>query len=90
MTTPEPDVSAKAEQALAEAAELPSADQILDLGDRAAGHGSRNMSAEQIRATALEAVGYAKRLTDLMQVLADLVEENHLRPDPPAGPGGDQ
>jgi hypothetical protein len=86
----EPDISAKAEQVLADAAELPSAAQIRDLADRAVGHGSRNMSTEQIRATAREAVENAKRLTDLLQVLADLVEETHQRPEAPAAPGSDQ
>ena len=76
----EPDgISAKAEQLLAEAAGLPSADQVRALGDQAIAHGgTQAMSVDEIRALARRAVDAADELAVQLRRLVELL--------PPSGP----
>jgi len=77
----DPDISAKAEQVLADAATLPSVDEIRDLAGRAIAHGrTPDMSLDEIRALAGDAVARAEQVTDLLRRLSDL-----LAPAPPSG-----
>lgn len=78
MTDP---ANAKAEQLLADAAQLPSPGQIRDLADRALAHGgTQEMSLDEIRDLADKAVAGAEQVTILLRRLSDL-----LAPPPAAG-----
>lgn len=81
MTDPDSDISAKAEQVLADAATLPSLDEIRDLAGRAVARGgTQDMSLDEIRALATQAVGQAEEVTSLLRRLSEL-----LAPAPPNG-----
>jgi hypothetical protein len=83
VTSPDSDISAKAEQVLADAATLPSLDEIRGLADRAVARGGTpDMSLDEIRALATKAVSQAEEVTTLLRRLSEL-----LAPAPP--PGGD-
>jgi hypothetical protein len=78
----DPGISAKAEQVQAEAAALPTLDDIKELAGRAVAHGgTRDMSIDEIRELAVQAVDHAERVTILLRRLSDLLEP----PSPPAG-----
>jgi hypothetical protein len=80
----DPDTTAKAEQVLAQAATLPSLDEIRDLAGRAVAHGSTpELSLDEIRALAGHAVDRAEQVTVLLRRLSELLE-----PAPP--PGGER
>ena len=75
MTDPDSDISAKAEQVLADAATLPSLDEVRDLAGRAVAHGGTpGMSLDEIRALASQAIGQAEQVTDLLRRLSELLE----------------
>jgi hypothetical protein len=81
LTGTDDDISAKAEQVLADAATLPSLDEVRDLAGRAVAHGGTpGMSLDEIRDLASEAIGQAEQVTDLLRRLSDL-----LAPAPPSG-----
>lgn len=78
------DFTAKAEQLIAEAAALPSAEQVRALADRAVAHGgTESMSADEIRALACRAVDAADELAVQLRRLVELLPLS----EPP--PGGD-
>lgn len=81
MTKSGDDISAEAEQVLADAAALPTLDEIRDLAGRAVAHGGTpDMSLEEIRALAGQAVDQAEQVTFLLRRLTEL-----LGPAPPGG-----
>lgn len=70
----DPDVSAKAERLQAEAAGLPSLDQVKELAQRAVAHGgTRDMSLDEIRALATQAVAQAEEVNVLLRRLITLL-----------------
>jgi outer membrane protein TolC len=70
----DPGISAKAEQVQAEAAALPSLEEIRELAGRAVAHGGTpEMSLDEIRALADQAVDRAEQVTVLLRRLADLL-----------------
>lgn len=70
----DPDTTAKAEQVLAEAAALPSLEEVRDLAGRAVARGrTRDLSLEEIRAVADQAVDHAEQVTDLLRRLSELL-----------------
>jgi hypothetical protein len=76
----DPGLGAKAEQVQAEAAALPSLDDIKELAEQAVAHGgTQDMGIDEIRELAVQAVDHAERVTVLLRRLSDL-----LAP-PPAG-----
>lgn len=68
-----PDAAARAGQLREEAAGLPSASQIRELGERAAEHGAAGMTIDEIRALADEAVAGAEQVAALLRRLSDLL-----------------
>lgn len=80
----EPDVTADAERIRAQAAALPSAQEIRDLAARALAHGGTSqMSLDEIRALASQAVAGAEQVNVLLRHLSELLAES----GPPAGGG---
>lgn len=78
----DPGLEAKAEQMLAQAAALPSLDEIRDLAGQAVRHGgTRDMSMDEIRALADDAVARAEQVTVLLRRLSVLLSDG-------ADPGG--
>lgn len=78
MTT-DPDISAKADRLRAEAAALPSLDEVRQLAERAVAHGgTEQMSLDEIRALATQAVAQAEEVNVLLRRLVTLQS-------PPAG-----
>ena len=74
MTDSDPDISAKAEQVLADAATLPSLDEVRDLAVRAVAHGgTSDMSLADIRALADHAIDQAEQVTVLLRHLSELL-----------------
>lgn len=81
MSDSDPDIHAKAEQVLAQAAALPSLAEIRALAGRAVGHGpSPDMTMDEIRALAGEAVARAEQVSVLLGRLSEL-----LSPSPYGG-----
>ncbi len=83
----DPDITARAQEVKAQAAALPTEQQIEDLAARAVAHGgTRSMSLAQVRAKANEARENARQLADRLAELSALLEEH---PDEhPGNPGG--
>lgn len=81
MTTPE-ETTAQAQRLLAEAAALPSLEAVGMLADRAVAHGSRTMPSEQVRAIAREARANSKRMSELLDQLSQLLEEEPAAGNP--------
>jgi hypothetical protein len=71
----DPGIAARAERAQAEAAQLPTAEKIMDLAARASAHGSRTMSSAEIREIA------GKAIADLALVTAELYRLSELMVD---------
>lgn len=70
----DPGVNAKAEQLQAEAAALPSLDEVRALAQRAVAHGgTQDMSLDEIRELAGQAVAQAEQVTSLLRRLSDLL-----------------
>lgn len=83
--TRDPRIDARAEQVQAEAAALPTLDQIRDLAEQAVARGGTpDMTLEDIRDLADQAVSGAEEVTVLLRRLSDLLGG---RPEP--GAGGD-
>jgi hypothetical protein len=81
VTDSDSDISAKAEQVLADAATLPSLDEVRDLAGRAVARGgTSDMSLDDIRALAGHAIDQAEQVTVLLRHLSEL-----LAPAPPGG-----
>lgn len=81
MTEPE-DVSEKAERVQAEAAALPSLDQVVELAAQAVAHGgTADMPIDEVRRLARTAVEQARQVTALIERLSDLLA-------PPESGGG--
>lgn len=78
----EPDLRASADRLRAEAESLPSPGEIRDLAARAVAlGGTRDMSLDEIRALADQAVAGAEQVTVLLRRLSDLLAQ----PSPPGG-----
>jgi hypothetical protein len=70
----DPGVSAKAERLQAEAAALPSLDEVRELAERAVAHGgTEQMSLDEIHALATQAVAQAEEVTSLLRRLSGLL-----------------
>lgn len=79
-----PDITAKVEQLQAEAATLPSPEQVRDLAERAVAHGgTSDMSLDEIRELAGEAVDGAEKVTALLRRLSEILGRT------PPSPGGE-
>lgn len=75
----DPDISAKAEELLAQAAALPTPAEVRDLAARAVAHGGTpKMSLDEIREIAVQAVDGLEKVTVLLRRLSQLATE----PDP--------
>ncbi len=83
MTDPGDDIAARAEQLAAEAAALPSIEQVAALAAQAVAHGGTpHMSTDEIRQLAVQAVEQAEQVAALLRRLKDLVA--------PQSPGGEE
>lgn len=74
MTKDEEDLRVRAGQVLAEAATLPGPGEVRDLAVKAVRHGGTpDMSMEEIRALAADAVECAEQVTELLRRLSGLL-----------------
>lgn len=72
----DPEISARADALRAEAAELPSTDQIRELAAAAVARGGTGgMSQDQVREIADRAVRSSEEMTALLQRLSELLRE---------------
>ena len=79
--TRDPRIEARAEQVQAEAATLPTLDEIRDLAGRAVARGGTpEMSLDEIRNLASKAVDDAEQVTVLLRRLSDLLGAESDRP----------
>lgn len=77
------DIKAKAEQVQAQAAALPSLDEVRDLAGRAVSHGGTpGMPIEEIRELAAVAVSRAEQVTSLLRQLSSLLADDARGGDP--------
>lgn len=86
MTSSDEDAEARASRVIAQAAVLPSLDEVRELAERAVRHGgTRQMSMDEIRALAAEAVTQAEQVTMLLRRLTDLLSDRGPAPGGAAG-----
>lgn len=80
--TPDPELIAQAQRLQAQAAKLPTEQEISALADRAEAHGgTRSMSLEEVRAKAREARDNARQLAELLGKLSQMLDDD----SPPGG-----
>jgi rRNA maturation endonuclease Nob1 len=81
----DPDLSARAEQAMADAAALPTTEQVRELAQAAEARGATaRMSEEDIREVARQAIEASERMTVMLRRLENLL----VRPAPGSSGGG--
>lgn len=82
----DPDIAADTARLQAEAAELPTPEQLRDLAARAVAHGgTRNMSPDEIREIASQAVEGLEKVTALLRRLSQLSADPAHSPWPHGG-----
>lgn len=88
MTSSDRDAEERAGQVIAQAAAMPPVEEIRDLAAQAVRHGgTRDMSLEEIRALADQAVARAEQVTVLLRRLTGLLGDGSPEAGVPGEPG---